>query len=107
MAIRVAFHDRLLSELFEYYSEAHTRTCCAASASSSDRLSYRRAVTIGASLFLIAVGAILKFAVTADVAGIDLQIVGVILMIVGGLGLVLGLVLFLTSDRRQPPPRGY
>jgi hypothetical protein len=64
-------------------------------------------VTIGASLFLIAVGAILKFAVTADVAGIDLQIVGVILMIVGGLGLVLGLVLFLTSDRRPPPPRGY
>jgi DMSO/TMAO reductase YedYZ heme-binding membrane subunit len=71
------------------------------------RLSYRRAVTIGASLFLIAVGAILKFAVTADVAGIDLQTVGVILMIVGGVGLVLGLVLVLTSDRREPPPPGY
>ncbi len=38
---------------------------------------------IGSALFLIAVGAILKFAVTATVAGIDLQVVGVILMIVG------------------------
>ena len=44
-------------------------------------------MTIGASLFLIAVGAILNFAVTATVAGIDLQTVGVILMIVGGVGL--------------------
>lgn len=61
-------------------------------------------MTIGAALFLIAVGAILKFAVTADVAGIDLQIVGVILMVVGGIGLVLGLILLFTHDRRQPPP---
>jgi len=35
-------------------------------------------MTIGASLFLIAAGAILKFAVTATVAGIDLQEVGLI-----------------------------
>ena len=40
-------------------------------------------MTIGGSLFLIAVGAILKFAVTADVSGIDLQTVGVILMVIG------------------------
>ena len=46
-------------------------------------------MTIGAALFLIAVGAILNFAVTATVAGIDLQTVGVILMIVGGVGLLL------------------
>jgi hypothetical protein len=45
-------------------------------------------MTVGASLFCIAVGAILNFAVTADVAGIELQTVGVILMIIGGLGLV-------------------
>jgi|SoiMetStandDraft_2_1073263.scaffolds.fasta_scaffold1554008_2 Domain of unknown function (DUF6458) len=64
-------------------------------------------MTIGASLFLIAAGAILKFAVTATVAGIDLQVVGVILMIVGGVGLVLGLVLMFTRERRQPPPSGY
>jgi len=47
---------------------------------------------IGASLFLIAVGAILYFAVTATLAGIDIQIVGLILMIVGVLGFVLSLV---------------
>jgi Flp pilus assembly protein protease CpaA len=51
-------------------------------------------MTIGTSLFLIAVGAILKFAVTAHVAGIDLQTVGVILMVVGVVGLVLGLYLW-------------
>jgi hypothetical protein len=63
-------------------------------------------MTVGASLFLIAVGAILKFAVTAHVAGIDLQVVGVILMIVGGVGLVIGLVIIATADRRGtgPPP---
>ncbi|HEY7195627.1 MAG TPA: hypothetical protein VH306_00400 [Gaiellaceae bacterium] len=43
------------------------------------------------SLILIAVGAILAFAVTATVSGIDLDTVGVILMIVGGVGLLLSL----------------
>ena len=38
---------------------------------------------IGTSIFLIAVGAILKFAVTASVSGVDLDVVGVILMIAG------------------------
>ena len=56
-------------------------------------------MTIGASLFCIAVGAILRFAVTAEVSGIDLQVVGVILMVIGVVGLVLGLVL-LNSRRR-------
>jgi hypothetical protein len=48
-------------------------------------------MTIGGSLFLIAVGAILAFAVTASVAGIDLQTVGWILIVVGVVGLILGL----------------
>jgi Flp pilus assembly protein protease CpaA len=61
-------------------------------------------MTIGASLFCIAVGAILKFAVTADVAGIDLQTVGVILMIIGVVGLVLGLVLFYGGRSRAGEP---
>ena len=61
-------------------------------------------MTIGGSLFLIAVGAILKFAVTADLAGIDLQTVGVILMIVGAVGLVLGLILMNQGRRTGPPP---
>ena len=51
-------------------------------------------MSIGASLFLIAAGAILAFAVTAEVSGIDLSTVGWILMIVGGIGLVLSLVLW-------------
>lgn len=57
-------------------------------------------MTIGGSIFLIAVGAILKFAVTATVAGIDIQVVGVILMVAGGIGLVLGL--FLMVNNRPP-----
>lgn len=50
------------------------------------------AVGIGTSLFLIAVGAILKFAVTASVSGIELETVGAILMVVGILGLVIALL---------------
>jgi hypothetical protein len=63
-------------------------------------------VTIGTSLLLIAVGAILKFAVTMHVEGVDVHAVGVILMAVGGVGLALGL--FLLSRGRatiaSPPP---
>jgi hypothetical protein len=47
---------------------------------------------LGTSLFLIAVGAILKFAVTANTNGLDLNAVGVILMVVGTLGLVLSML---------------
>jgi hypothetical protein len=50
-------------------------------------------MTIGTSLFLIAVGAILKFALSVTVGGVDLHTVGVILMVVGGVGLVLGVYL--------------
>ncbi|MGH9244358.1 MAG: DUF6458 family protein [Acidimicrobiales bacterium] len=46
---------------------------------------------IGVSIFLIAVGAILTFAVNATVSGIDINVVGIILMVVGGLGLLLSL----------------
>lgn len=51
---------------------------------------------LGASLFLIAVGAILTWAVTAELSGIDIQVVGVILMIVGGLGFALSLIFWST-----------
>jgi len=47
---------------------------------------------ISISLVLIAVGAILTWAVTATVSGIDLTTVGVILMIVGAAGLVLSMI---------------
>ena len=49
-------------------------------------------MTVGGSLFLVAVGAILYFAVTATVAGIDIQTVGLILMIAGGAGLAISLL---------------
>lgn len=58
--------------------------------------------TAGTSIFLIAVGAILRYAVTATVSGISLTTVGLILMIVGIVGLVLSLLyLFAWSPRRQ------
>lgn len=49
-------------------------------------------MALGVSLFLIAVGAILTFAVTATVSGLDIAVVGVILMLVGILGLLLSLL---------------
>ena len=68
-------------------------------------------MTIGFSLFLIAVGAILRFAVTATVAGIDIQTVGVILMVVGAIGFVITLVLLLNhrdgTGGAPPPPPAY
>jgi hypothetical protein len=54
---------------------------------------------IGASLFLIAVGAILKFAVTDSVRGVNLGVVGIVLMIVGAVGLIAE-VIFWSSRRR-------
>ena len=47
---------------------------------------------IGVSIFLIAVGAILAFAVSAEVSGLDVQVVGWIVLGVGLLGLVLSML---------------
>jgi Domain of unknown function (DUF6458) len=58
-------------------------------------------MTTGTSLFLIAVGAILRYAVTASVSGISLQTVGLILMIVGVAGLVLSLFYMLAWAPRR------
>jgi Domain of unknown function (DUF6458) len=58
------------------------------------------AMGIGTSIFLIAIGAILKFAVTTSVSGIELATVGVILMIVGILGLVISLLFLLQARDR-------
>lgn len=49
---------------------------------------------IGVSLILIAVGAILTWAVNATVSGVDINTIGVILMVVGAVGLLISLVLF-------------
>jgi sulfite exporter TauE/SafE len=68
---------------------------------------------VGTSLFLIAVGAILRFAVTVSTRDFNLQTVGVILMIVGAVGLAISVLwLLVWSDRRRdvvdhrdvPPP---
>jgi hypothetical protein len=47
---------------------------------------------IGVSLILVAVGAILTFAVNATVSGVDINTIGWILTIVGILGLVLSMI---------------
>lgn len=71
-------------------------------------------MTLGTSLFLLAVGAILKFAVSDSIEGVDLSTVGLILMIVGVLGLLLALFLMNRDPRggdrvvereRDLPPR--
>jgi hypothetical protein len=74
---------------------------------------------LGTSLFLIAVGAILRYAVTDSVSGIELTTVGLILMIVGIIGLVLSLFLMFVPRRQEtvvtrdryadppPPPSRY
>jgi len=59
---------------------------------------------IGISILLIAVGAIIAFAVNVAVSGVDLATVGVILMIVGAIGLVWSLIVATTSGRRPVGP---
>jgi Na+/melibiose symporter-like transporter len=58
---------------------------------------------LGTSIFLIALGAILKFAVTTSVSGIELATVGVILMVVGIIGLCISLIILMQADRRGAP----
>jgi hypothetical protein len=60
---------------------------------------------IGTSIFLIALGAILKFAVTASVSGVSIATVGVILMIVGVIGLILSLFWMTVWRDRTAAPR--
>jgi hypothetical protein len=71
-------------------------------------------MTIGSSIVLIAIGAVLKWAVTAHVSGFDIQTAGTVLFIVGLVGLVLSLIYTFWFDRRttyddprnvrRPPP---
>jgi beta-lactamase regulating signal transducer with metallopeptidase domain len=55
---------------------------------------------VGISIFLIAVGAVLTFAVNAVFSGIDINTVGVILMIVGAIGLLVDLAIFMPRRRQ-------
>jgi hypothetical protein len=56
-------------------------------------------MTVGGSIFLIAVGAILRYAVTDSIKGVDLPTIGLILMIAGIVGLVIGLFMYASSRR--------
>jgi uncharacterized YccA/Bax inhibitor family protein len=58
-------------------------------------------VGFGGSLFLIAVGAILAFAVSVEAEGFNLNTIGIILMIVGALGAILTLVALTTTKKEQ------
>ena len=68
---------------------------------------------LGTAIVLLALGAILTFAVEFDVSGIDIRVVGWILMIVGALGILLELLVWGPRSRRRvtttdgyaaPPP---
>lgn len=65
-------------------------------------------MNISSSIALIAIGAILTFAVTFDIAGINIDVVGIILMLVGVVWLILGLTIWSPKRRtttRERPPR--
>ena len=74
---------------------------------------------LGASLFLIAAGAILIWGVTGEVAGLDVDAIGAILMVIGIIGLILSMIFWSTwggfGGRRRatyveegpPPGPGY
>jgi hypothetical protein len=51
---------------------------------------------LGASLFLIAAGAILIWGVTGEVAGLDVDAIGAILMVIGVIGLILSMIFWST-----------
>jgi uncharacterized protein involved in exopolysaccharide biosynthesis len=60
---------------------------------------YHVVMALGTSLFLIAVGAILRYAVSDSLEGIDLPTIGLILMIVGIVGLLISLFTMTLWDR--------
>jgi hypothetical protein len=62
---------------------------------------------LGTNLFFIALGAILKYAVSWTVVGIDLHTVGVILMIVGAAGLAVNAVLLFRARDDGLPREGF
>jgi uncharacterized membrane protein len=58
-------------------------------------------VRIGFSVFMMAVGAVLTFAVKASAKGVNIHTVGVILMIAGALGLIVTLTIFAPRRREN------
>lgn len=76
-------------------------------------------MALGTSLFLIAAGAVLRFAVSVSTHGFSIHTIGVILMVVGGIGLLISLLWMAMWRERQvarsrrygrrdvPPPETY
>jgi hypothetical protein len=65
-------------------------------------------MTIGSSIVLMAIGAILKWAVTAHVSGINLQTAGMVLFVLGIVGLLLSILYtFVWSRNRATASRTY
>ena len=65
-------------------------------------------MTIGTSIFLIAVGAILRYAINVTVQGVEIDTVGLILMVVGAIGLLISLfIIFVGGDDRPRRPDDY
>lgn len=64
-------------------------------------------MALGTSLVLIAVGAILRFAVSVTTHGFSIHTIGVILMIVGGVGLLISLLWMTLWRERQAARPGY
>lgn len=58
-------------------------------------------MSIGAALFMIAVGAILRYAVSDSIEGIDLPVIGLILMIIGVIGLLISLFMYANATRHR------
>jgi hypothetical protein len=61
---------------------------------------------IGTSLFLIAVGAIIRYALTFSVSGVSRPTIGLILIIAGIVGIVLSLI-YMASARGRAVGRPY
>ncbi|MEJ7749976.1 MAG: DUF6458 family protein [Thermoleophilaceae bacterium] len=57
-------------------------------------------MTIGAAIFITAVGAILRFAITGDISGVDIHTVGTILIVAGIVGLLIGIALEFSARGR-------
>ena len=65
-----------------------------------------RNTSIGGSLFLIAIGAILYWAVSVDAEGFSINTIGLILMIVGGVGLIISMFMSASADRAERESNG-
>ncbi|MFG1999208.1 DUF6458 family protein [Spirillospora sp. NPDC048911] len=61
-------------------------------------------MTIGGSIALIIIGAILTYAVNYEFSGVDIRVVGIILMLGGLIGLVIGIARIASARRRVAAP---